>query len=233
MEDSSFGRLVSVLVAPGKTFRSIAQRPTVLVVLLVTTLVAAAVSALIFSKVDGEEMVRAQIEQSGREVSEEEMEGALAVGEGMRYVAPIGVLVAGPVMALLFGAVFLVAFRVQGAELGYKAALSTLLYGMMPTVVKALLIVPVALGREEISAEAAQTNTVLASNLAFLAPPDAGPVALAALSSADVFSLWSIVLLAIGFAIVGRVSTVKAGVTVTLLWLLGVALKVGMASFGA
>ena len=43
MEDSSFGRLIGVLVSPGKTFRSIAERPAWLVpflVLMVLSLVA-------------------------------------------------------------------------------------------------------------------------------------------------------------------------------------------------
>ena len=41
MEDSSFGRLLGVFVAPGKTFRSLAARPTWALPLLVLSLTSA------------------------------------------------------------------------------------------------------------------------------------------------------------------------------------------------
>ncbi len=50
----------------------------------------------------------------------------------------------------------------------------------------------------------------------------------ALLSSVDVFSIWTIVLLAIGFRIVGKVSNAVAWGTVLAIWGLGILIKVGM-----
>ena len=58
MKDSSWGRLVGVLVAPGETFRSIAERPTWLPPLLVLTLLGGAVGLVLQMRTDPEEMVR-------------------------------------------------------------------------------------------------------------------------------------------------------------------------------
>lgn len=233
MENSSFGRVFSVLSSPTKTFKSIAERPTALVAILLVVVIATGVNFLVFSRVDGEEMVRAQIEKQDRELTDEQMENAVSMGEKMKYIAPAATLVMAPVLMVAFAGVFLVAFKLQGSDIDFRRTLSTYVYGSMPAMVKALLIVPVALSKSEISAQAAQANTVLMSNLAFLAPDDAGPTVLAALSSADVFSVWMIALLAMGFSIVGKVSKGSATLTVLLLWIVGVAVKVGLASLGS
>jgi hypothetical protein len=53
-------------------------------------------------------------------------------------------------------------------------------------------------------------------------------VALALLGSVNLFSLWAIVLLVIGYSIVARVSRATAMAVVSSVWLLGVALKVAV-----
>ncbi len=64
MENSSFGRLIGVLVSPLKTFASIAERPTWLVAFLVVALAPAIPGFLAVPKVDWEEVARTQIENS-------------------------------------------------------------------------------------------------------------------------------------------------------------------------
>ena len=127
----------------------------------------------------------------------------------------------------------MVAFKLQGSELTFKESLSTSLYGSMPGAVKALLTIPIVLGRAEIDFMAAQSQTLVASNLAAFAPEDTSLTMTSLLSSADAFSVWSIILLAIGYRIVGKVSGATAGVTVAVIWMLGVAIKVGMTALGS
>lgn len=232
MENSSVGRMMSVLTAPAKTFRSIAERPTAWVAILILVIISTGISVVVTSKVDGEAMVRAQLEKSGQEMSDEQAEQAVAFGSKMKWLGPAAVLVLAPIVMLVFSAIILVAFKVQGSEIDFKRSLSVYTYSSMPAVVKGLLTVPVALSRDEVSAEAAQAGTLLMSNLAFLAPDDAGPAVVAALGSADVFSVWMIVLLSMGYSIVGKVSKPTATATVVALWILAVAVKVGLAALG-
>lgn len=229
MEHSSFGRLASVLLAPERTFRSIAARPTVVVVLLVSILVGLGLQLAIVPKVDYEAATRQQLERREGQISEEQMERAVGIAEKTKWIAPVaGTLIIAPLVMVIMAALVMVTLRLMGSELSFKASLSTCLYGLVPTVVKVLLMFPVVLGAGEIDPQAAQEGTLLASNLAWLAPADASPILVGALSSVDVFSAWSIFLLVVGLAIVGRVGKGAAATTVALVWGLGIAIKLGL-----
>jgi hypothetical protein len=65
---------------------------------------------------------------------------------------------------------------------------------------------------------------LLPSNLAALLPAQASPVAVAAASSFDLFSLWSLALVVLGMTRLSGASTRRALVVVGLLWLAHVAL---------
>ena len=62
------------------------------------------------------------------------------------------------------------------------------------------------------------------------APESAGKMLVALLGSIDLFSLWSIALLAIGYRVVGKVSKTAALGVVAVLWAVVVAGKVGLAA---
>ena len=228
MEHSSVGRMMSVLTAPAKTFKSIAEKPTAWLAILILVVVTVGITVVVTSKIDGEVMMREQLEKSGQEMTEEQMESAIAIGSKMKWIGPAFVVVFAPLFMLVAGGLF----QVQGSDMNFMRSLAVYTYASMPALVKGLLTLPVALSRAEISAEAAQQGTLLMSNLAFLGPDDAGPAVIAALGSADVFSVWIIVLLSMGYSIVGKVSKPAATVTVVLIWLFGVALKVGFAALG-
>ena len=69
----------------------------------------------------------------------------------------------------------------------------------------------------------------LASNLGFLAGEDASPVMLAFLQSLDFFSLWSIVLLGIGYVRTTGLPRVSVAISVVAMWGLWILTRVGMA----
>lgn len=230
MHDSAWARLAGVLFSPEKTFRSIAQRPTWLPPLLVLALLGTLLGFLISQRMDYREMFRERMAEQEQEVSEEQLEQMAEVSEKF---GPVGALAGGllftPAIYLALAGIFLVAFRLLGSELEYQASLSTLLHGLMPMAVAALLSLPVVLGREAFTAEDTQRG-VLLSNLGALAPEDAGPVVAALLASVDLFAIWAVVLLVIGYRVVARVSTAAAAGTVLAFWLLYVAGKAGLAA---
>jgi hypothetical protein len=94
----------------------------------------------------------------------------------------------------------------------------------MPTIIKSIvtLVIIVAKGGV-IPAQALQT--LVRSNLGFLVNYKTNPMAFALLSSLDIFSLWFLALLIIGFSYVARVSKAKAAVTIISLWILTLLLK--------
>ena len=226
MHESGFGRVIGALISPEKTFRSIAERPTWVVPLVVFVLVMALVTALTFQKIDFAEVVQQQMAAQGREAPPE-AEGASGFMKGCFGVA----FVVGPIlMVLIFAGVYMI-FNLFGGQLRYKTSLSVVLYASMPGLVKALLTLPVVFSRKEISMEELQRGQVLKSSLAFLAPEDAGPRLLVLLSSIDFFTLWSVVLTIIGFHIAARVSKTTAAAVSIAVWLLLILFGVVMAGF--
>ena len=232
MENSSFGRVIGVLLSPTKTFQALAAKPTWVVALAVLLLTATVATYLAVDRVDFEEAIRDQLAAQNRPVPDdaalEQIAGVQKTVSGL--VAPI---VFGAAFYFLAALVFMVALKLAGSEIGYMPTLSTLLHGYMPGVVKALLTIPVVLGRGEISLQELQSGAILKSNLAMFAPEEAGAVVLALLSSVDLFSIWCIVLMTIGFSIVGNISRKSAAVAVVLVWLVGIAVKAGFSALGA
>jgi|CXWL01.1.fsa_nt_gi hypothetical protein len=231
MEDSSFGRVWGVLVSPTETFQSIAARPTIAVVLLTLIVLSTLSLVVALQKVDMAELTRQQMAASGREMTEEQMEQGVAFMAKFGPAMMIGsALVVAPLIYLLFAAAIMVALRLLGGEIGYKASLSVLLHGWMPWVVAALLTIVVVLGKSEVSGEDLQGGNLLASSAAAFASEETAKWLKVLLSALDVFTVWSIALMSIGYATAARVSRGTAAVTLTLLWAILVAGRVALAT---
>ncbi len=233
MEDHSLGRVVSVLISPVKTFQSIAERPTWLVALLV--LIAASVVSMLVAmpKIDWQESIREEVERSGREVPAAQLETQVDVmekfGSTMIWVT---VAVSPWIIYPLMAAIFLGLFRVLGSELSFKASLAVTVHGFMPWLVATLLGIPVMLGAGDITTTQLKDG-VLMSHLGVLAGEDAGAALIAFLSSLDFFSVWAMILFAIGYSTCAKVSQTKAAVCVVGVWAVYVAGKVGLTALGA
>lgn len=245
--DSSFGgepavpeagpsSAFTVLFAPVKTFLGLAKRARIalpLVILLITTVISGSV---VVSKIDRDEQraqMREQFEKQGMAGQQLEQATDRAAGFMAKFgfVFPIVGAVFVGIMLLLFSALLLGGLKLAGAGVfGFKQALCVTVHASMPAAVMQLLTIPVALGREKISIAAANSGNILASNLGFLANENTSHALRALLGSVDLFSLWTVVLTALGGAIVGRVSRGAAGTVAVLLWILGVLIRVGFAS---
>lgn len=234
LEDSSAGRLIGVLVSPARTFRSIAERPTWVVALAALLLVTTAVGVLVNQRIDKTQMrqsIQERIEKSrGGHASPEEVDRAMAITEKATAVTRWLIPVFGTVFYLIVTLLFFGAFRFfSGSEISYPTSFAVTLHAFLPGLIGALLAIPVILSRTSINPKDAQSGNLLASNLGAFAPESLGTAARALLSSVDFFSLWTIVLLVIGYRIAAKVSTAAAATVVVVLWALAIAVKVGLA----
>jgi Yip1-like protein len=234
MENSSFGRLIGVLVSPVKTFRSIAERPTWAVAFIVLALLGAAVGFLVNARTDQREMIQKQMEKFGRQMTEEQLEEAVERAEHpsalMRSLSIVTGLL-GQAVAYLFPAfLYWVIFKLVGSEMGFKSSFSTYLHSCVPIGVAVLLTIPVILSRASVQPLDALTGGLLASSPAFLLPEGTSAAVKAVLASFDIFNLWSVVLAVLGYRIVARVSTTAAVSAAVLLFLLGMGIRVGLAA---
>ena len=230
MKDSSWGRLIGALVSPGETFLSIAERPTWLPALLVLMLLGSTVGVIIQLKSDPAEMVREQFESIKFDVPQDQIDKAVEDAESRTTAAKVGMTLAGIVVqAVIYALVallFWVAFKMFGSEMDYLRSLSTTVHAYLPFAVGSLLNLPLMLSRDKITFEDVRNGGVLVSSLKALAPEDASAATETLLGSFDLFTIWTLVLLTIGYKVVAKVSTAVASGVVILLWLIWVVGKV-------
>jgi hypothetical protein len=221
--------LIQALVSPREAFTELARRPTTALALVVLVLLGVIAIHVAMSRVPPESLF-ASLEESGQELPAEAKENPERFLKIALWSQTAAAVVFGPALYLALAGIFLVLFRMLGSELGFRQSLATTLHGMLPFGVAAVVGVFVALGRDEISLEELQWGGLVASHLGFLAGEDAGKVTRALLTSFDLFSVWCIALLAIGYRVVARVSAGAAWAAVLTVWAVGVALKLALAA---
>ncbi len=219
-----------VLVAPEKTFRALAIHPYWLAALLLLVASGLALSLVVTPKLDMKQVMREAIEESGQELPEAQLERQVEMAEKFKWVGTASQVVLQPAVYLLMAGIFLVVLRLTGSEIDFRRSLSVSVHGMMPFLVATLLTIPVVMSRAELSLKDVQSARYLHSNLAAFASDSTGKPLMALLSSIDLFSIWTIVLLTIGYRVVGRVSKAAAFGVVIGLWAVVVAGKVALAA---
>lgn len=232
----SVKRLVGAVFTPGETFRAIRERPTWGLVLVVLLLLGGAAGLIAIQKFDPQVQrteIRQQMEKRGLAGDELDQRTDQAMSTMERF-APVLVafgLVAASAGYLLTAVVLWLGVRFAGGDLTFQQGFSATLHGMIPaSALKSLVLIPVLLAAGSVDPRALQAGTVLQSNLGFLAPEGASKALVALLSSVDVFSLWTVVLLVLGLSLVGRVSKSTSALVVVGGWVFLVAAKVGWMS---
>jgi hypothetical protein len=226
---NAFARMAGVLTSPNATFRDIAQRPDVLIPLLTIVALSVVGVALLVPHVDFAATYREAFD--GMNLPPDRMEKSIrmaaGIGKATIYFSPVLQLIAFAIIA----GILLIAFRMFGGEGDYKQAFSVTLYSWMPMVIKGILSVIVILSRKTITLN--DLANPLRSNLAFLVNMKQQPLLFSLFGSLDIFTIWTMILMIIGFAALSRFSKVKSAAIIVSLWLLVVFVKLGFAAIGA
>jgi hypothetical protein len=229
-----FERMMGVLFSPGETFADIARRPDVLAPLVIILILGYLSTAMIIPKMDFSAMTAMQAEQMRKQnpnMGEEQLAQMERISTATAKV--FGWI--GPLLMVLWYAIvsgaLLLAFRLFGGQGTYKQAFSTTLYAWMPLVLFTILMSIVVMARGTFDPTTAAT--LVKSNPAFLVDFKEQPVLFSLLSSFDIFTMWTIALLAIGFATLSKTSIGKAVAIVVSLWVCMIVVKLGFAALGA
>ncbi|MBV8544419.1 MAG: YIP1 family protein [Acidobacteria bacterium] len=218
-----FQRIIGVLFSPDATFASIARRPDWVVPLVLLLLVSLAAGIIMGPHIDFGAAARESMEQN-KNVPQEQVDKAVrisaSIGKVITYLSPVLSLIG----LLVIAGVVLLAFRIFGGEGDFRQAFSVTCYASIPTIIKSVVTLIIIIAKGGII-PAQALATIVRSNLGFLVDYKTNPVAFALLSSFDIFSVWFLALLIIGFSYVARVSKVKAAVTIISLWILVLLLK--------
>lgn len=229
-----FARIAGVLFAPAEAFQEIARRPDILAPLLILLAIGYASTLLIIPKLDTEAMFEAQaaqIRKQNPEVAEADLERMRSWGSAsakmFAYVSP-AMMVA---WYLILAGVLLGAFRAMGGEGTFKQAFSATLYAWIPLTILSIITTVVVMARG--SFDPTTAATLVKSNPAFLTSLTDHPVLFSLLSSLDLFTIWTIILLIFGFAALSKLPAGRSAAIVISLWVAFVLVKVGFAALTA
>ncbi len=226
-------RVAGVFISPGSTFADIARRPDFLAPLIVGILAALAVSETMLGKIGMERIIRASLEQSGRasSMNAEQLEQAVRQGAGIgSVIAHVVGLLAVPIYVLFIAGVGLLILNlIFGASSRFKTVFSVACYTNLVGTLGALLAIVIILfgDPEQFNPENfAPTNAGF-----FLHPSEVSRAVYILASSFDIFTVWYLIVLAIGLsAVTGRkVKPAPIFLTYLGLWTIWVLGKVGWA----
>jgi len=225
-----FGRLVGVLFSPDETFASIARRPDWLVPLLLFVVIAAVSGFVFVHHVDSMTAMRAQMEE--RHATPDQIEQAVKINKAIFAVIAYCAPILSVVIFVLVAAILMLAYRMMGGEGEFKQYFSVTLYGWVPQIIQSLILTGILFFKSELVG-AETLPTLVRSNLAFLVDMKEHSVLFSLLSAFDVFTIWSLILMAIGFAHVSKFSKAKSATILVTVWGFWTAIKVGFAALGA
>ena len=228
-----FGRIIGVFTSPKQTFAGIAERPSWVAPMLLMMVLATAVGAMLNTKMNWGDYIRHKAEENARfaQMSEEQKDQALAgqVKFWTNFSYGVGV-VAVPVSTLIFALIYFGAFNLfRGAGVRYGQAFAITAHAFLPTAISsilALIILPLK------SYGDVDPESVVATSLKAYLPESAPKPLLALGSSLELFFIWCLVLVAIGFS-AANPKKIKLGASFGIvfgLWAVWVLAKVAWAA---
>jgi hypothetical protein len=228
-----FATLAGLYLEPTETFRSIAARPACAAAFVALILVNVAFTFVWLRKADPAELARTQMEDAGvfDRVSPEQH---AAIVERQVRLFPIfawlGPLVFAPIAFVALAAVFLFIYRFfYASETTFPQSIAVVVWSLLAValVTTSLTLLILALKGEW----SVDPRTVIQANPGALVDKAAVPKPLHALLDAfDLFSFWTLFLLAAGYAAAARRSVGSAAVGVLVLWGIYVLMKVALAA---
>jgi hypothetical protein len=225
---SSLSRIIGVFLSPKETFEDINRKPDWLIPAILIVLVTLAATFVFMSHADMGDLINQQLEKQGKPpLPAEALEKALPITTVFTYGA---IIVGVPISFLLVAGILYMVFSfVLGAETTYKKVFCANIYASMISLLKSLLAIPILFVKQP--TEFGNPADVVQSNLGILFDP--ASKALHALGkSLDVFTIWYLIVLAIGMVGVSKGLTFKnAMITLGALFAIIVVCTVGWMAF--
>jgi hypothetical protein len=201
----AFARVTGVFFDPKNTFADIARSPSWLPPLLILFLIWLGLSAVMVRRVDWVEFSKEQISKSKfaaaqiDQLKDEQKDAAYSQAAGRsKIIRGVRGLIGWPLLITVTAGIYLGAYKLfAGARLNFAVAFAISAFGHLPDGLRELLAIPVTLFKDP---RAIDPENFLASNPGAFLGSDAPTWQLTLLGPLDIFSLWSLVLIAIGFS---------------------------------
>lgn len=232
---SSVGRIFGVIFSPQATFESIVRRPTWILPLISICLVSLAVIYLFGHRVgwrgfmERQNQANARLQKQMEHMKPQEREDMLEmqtkIASTLGYVA---IVPATFISAVVVAAIFMGVFNlVNGGKIGFVTSLGIVSHAWVPGIIGGLLGILVIFVKDPSTVD---IQHLVAANAGAFLPDDAPKWLEALLTSFDLFTFWTMILMAFGYSATNPKKTPfgMALVTIASVWLVYVLVKVGL-----
>ncbi len=207
---STVSRIFNVFFSPASTFNDLKRDSSWWVAWLLISVVSILFVVAMQQKVGFGQMMQNEISSNPKaaervekltpEQRQQQMEVGTAFTKYISYSSPIMFLI----FAVIVAAVLMGTFNFgTGTEIKFGLSLAVVMYGFLPGILKTLLaVISLYAGADP---EAFNPRNPVATNLGFFLSRVDHPVLNSLASSVDIFAIWTIILLGIGYACVSKV----------------------------
>jgi hypothetical protein len=229
-----FSRITGVFFDPKKTFQDIAQRPSWIVPLVLIMIAALAVSMTMAQRIGWERIVRHGMESSSRaqQMTPEQREQGVAMGVKIASIMGyVGIVFVPLVYVIMAGVLLGVASGIFSAGIRFKQVFAVVCYASLTGLISSILTIVVLYLKnpDEVNVQ----NMLVFNPGAFMDPGTSSKFLYSLATSLDLFSFWTILLMAVGLkAAAGKKLTFGGAVfAVVLPWAVYVLGKSAWAGF--
>ncbi|MGA7292163.1 MAG: YIP1 family protein [Terriglobales bacterium] len=228
-------RLLYTFFAPSRTFTDLKRNASwwapYLIIAIVSVLFVSVVSQKVGFRKVVDNLIQLQPKQADRIDSlpaarrETVIQQQVAFTKILSYAIPVIALI---IYAILAGVLFGTLKFAANADLKYKHLFAVVVYSRLPELLMSLLAILSLLAG--VSVDAFNIQNPAATNPGYFLDPSASPVLRALLTPFDVFTIWSMVLIAIGITCIGKVKRGTAYAVVFGWFAIMVLARVGLAA---
>ena len=211
---SAAGRMINIFLAPSKTFLDLKRKTTWtswVAPWLLSAVFAWIFVAVMAQKIGFEQVSENQIQLSPKRAEQleklpaaqqaQQRDLSVKITRVISYAIPFFTVIFLGIVAVILMATFNFG---AGADVPFKLAMAIVFYASLPGIVKSLLgIVTMFAG---MSPEGFVPQNPVATNPGYFLNPAESPVLYSLLSSVDVIAIWMLVLTAVGFSCVSKLS---------------------------
>jgi hypothetical protein len=199
---SAISRVFGVLFSPQETFEDIVRKPGWVLPIALLTILSMAVSFGLNQRMNWREFMSQQIEKSpqGAQLSADQKEQRIEAGAKFAPISTYVFGTLGPLLiALIFALVMWGAYSLLGgASTNFSTAMAITAHAFMTGLISSPLFLLVIFLKAPGTID---LDNPVATNLAAFLPDDSAKWLVALLKSFDVFTFWTLILIAIGFAV--------------------------------
>ncbi len=229
---SPLARIGGIFLTPGKVFEDIVKKPNWMQPLAVSLVVVLAVCICLNQRVNWREYIGQQIDKNPRaaQMTAEQKSQQIEMGAKFAPISTYAFGILGHVVAVLLVALIMWgAYSLMGGiSTNFSTAFSIAVHSFLTGLVSGPLFILILYLKPYGTVD---LDNPVATNLAAILPDDSAKWLLALGKSIDIMVLWSLVLVAIGFAAVNpkKMKGAKPYTIALTVWAIFVVLRVGVA----